>query len=326
MVLAHRRRRQPFDAPGMRPEEIDDAWDRALRAAEPDDERTGDAMTEPDDQLDEASGSMSMRLPDTRRPRRTNSSSGRFGLNTAERGRFVRQVPVDPESAASVDGRATAVALAARRAASGDPAAPLIAQDLRSATREQRSGTLVVLVVDASGSMGIEHRMAATKAAVLGLLGDAYRRRGRVALIAFRGSTAEVVLRPTASIEIARARLQDIRTGGTSPLAAGINTACDMLSGETGDRALDPTVVIVTDGRATEPASSGGLDPLAAAFEALHRLAATGARVVLVDTETGRSRLGHVAQLAASIAADHVALDSADPTSLERAVRRVSVP
>ena len=165
--------------------------------------------------------------------------------------------------------------------------------------------------------------MAATKAAVLGLLGDAYRRRGRVALVTFRGADAEVVLRPTASVEIAKARLQAIRTGGTSPLAAGIEAAHTLLGAASGDQGLQPTVVIVTDGRATSVAD-GSPDPIAAATAALRRLGATGARIMLVDTEAGHTRLGLTADLAASVGADYVALDATDASSLERAVRSLS--
>lgn len=324
MVLAHRRRRRPFDEPGIRPDEMDDAWQQALAVTRPDDDRTDLPTSDPDEQLDLANGPTSMRLAETKRPPRPNSPSGRFGVDAAPRGRFVREVPLDAAAGGSIDGRATATALTTRRASTGDANAPLNADDLRGAQREQRTGALVVLVVDASGSMGVEHRMTATKAAVLGLLADAYRRRGRVALVTFRGATAEVVLRPTASIEIAKARLQDIRTGGTSPLAAGIDAARDLLGGATGDRALDPTVVIVTDGRATDATTELGREPLVTARHAMHRLAATGARIVLVDTETGHTRLGQVASLADAVRAEYVALDATDPSSLERTVRSMA--
>lgn len=324
MVLAHRRRRQPFDEPGIRPDELNDAWQRALEASQPDDDRNETPAGTSPDQIDRAVSPTSMHLPETKRPTKPNGVSGRFGTETAARGRLVREVPLDPNSGHKVDGRSTAAALARRRASTGDTSAPLIAGDLRGVHREQRTGALVVLVVDASGSMGVEHRMAATKAAVLGLLGDAYRRRGRVALVTFRNSQADVVLRPTASIEIAKARLQDIRTGGTSPVAAGVDAAREMVDGATGDRALDPTVVIVTDGRATGATSMSGQDPLAATREAMHRLAATGARIILVDTETGPTKLGYVAELAEAVRAEYVTLGT-DPSSIERAVRSLSL-
>ncbi|MEQ1699017.1 MAG: ATP-binding protein [Ilumatobacteraceae bacterium] len=325
MVLAHRRRRRPFDEPGIPPAEMDKAWNQALDASRADDDDRSDAPSpETVDQHDRADTELSLRLTDTNRPSRSNASSGRFGTDIAPRGRIIREIPLDAASGHSIDGRATATALATRRAVTGDPSAAPIADDLRSAQREQRTGALVVLVVDASGSMGVEHRMAATKAATLGLLADAYRRRGRVALVTFRGSSAEVVLRPTASIEIAKARLQDIRTGGTSPLAAGLDAARDLVSGTTGDHALHPTIVIVTDGRATHSGASGEPDAVQAASEAGYRLAATGARIIFVDTETGHTRLGHVAHLAEQIHADYVSLDQAEPMALERTVRSLA--
>src|SRR6185295_8893419 len=78
--------------------------------------------------------------------------------------------------------------------------------DLREPRREARTGNLIVLAVDASGSMGADARMAAVKGALLGLLVDAYQRRDRVALVTFGGDGAHVVLRPTGSVEIARGR------------------------------------------------------------------------------------------------------------------------
>lgn len=318
MVLAHRRRRRPFDEPGIRPDELDDAWQQALEASQLEDHGSEPSPPDHDGQLDQAVGPTSMRLPDMKRPTRPNGSVGRFGTQSAPRGRYVREAPLD--SAGTIDGRATATALATRRATIGDPVAPVTAADLRGTEREQRTGALVVLVVDASGSMGVEHRMAATKAAVLGLLADAYRRRGRVALVTFRDASAEIILRPTASIEIAKARLQDIRTGGTSPLSAGIAAARDLIDGATGDQALEPTVVIVTDGRATGAPTAPGQDPLESARHAIQHLAATGARIIFVDTETGPTKLGLVADLAAVIDADYVALGT-DPSSIEHAVR-----
>jgi magnesium chelatase subunit D len=165
--------------------------------------------------------------------------------------------------------------------------------------------------------MGVEHRMTATKAAVLGLLGDAYRRRGRVALVTFGGDGAQVVLRPTASVEIARARLVDLRTGGATPLAAGLDAATTVVSGASGDQALDCTVVIVTDGRATV----GQPDPLAAAHESMGRLARTGARIVVIDSETGPSRLGCAVELAQAVGARCLPMNTAGVEDLERVVR-----
>jgi magnesium chelatase subunit D len=124
-------------------------------------------------------------------------------------------------------------------------------EDLRTAVRRGREGNLLVLVVDASGSAGARRRMVAVKGAVHSLLLDAYRRRDRLALVAFRGHDAEVVVPPTASPELADRRLADLRTGGRTPLAAGLRRAAAVVAAEA-RREPDrrPLVITLTDGRA----------------------------------------------------------------------------
>ena len=314
LVLSHRRRRRPFDEPGITPEELDQAWQQATTQS-PEDQLNRDQADH--DQRDDADAQLPLRIANERRPATSGHTAGRDGLTSGPRGRLLRDADFDQSAGIAIDGRATALALAGRRSATDDPHAAVAALDLRSATYEQRTGSLLVLVVDASASMGVEHRMSTTKAAVLGLLGDAYRRRGRVALITFRGDEAQIVLRPTASIEIARARLADLRTGGTTPLAAGLDQATKVVSGITGDSPLDSTVVVVTDGRAT----SGSSDPIAAAHHAMEHLARTGARIVVLDTETGPTRLGLASQIAERVGATHLPLDVRDEAQLERVIR-----
>src|SRR5207244_5614811 len=94
--------------------------------------------------------------------------------------------------------------------------------DLRQKVRERKIGNLIVFVVDASASMDAEQRMAATKGAILSLLQDAYVRRDRVAVVIFKNRTAEVVLRPTSSVSLARRRLERLSVGGTTPLTHGL--------------------------------------------------------------------------------------------------------
>jgi magnesium chelatase subunit D len=309
MVLGHRRRRRPFDEPGITPEELDQAWDAV---------NSSPTSGRGESQHDEPSSPAPMTLPTgSSSTRGQQASSGKFDVDRGPRGRFVRDEPFDPHAPQAIDARSTAMALATRRATQGDSSASLAASDLRAAHRQQKVGTLVTFVVDASASMGVEHRMAATKAAVLGLLADAYRRRGRVALVTFGGRGAQVVLRPTASVEIARARLVELPTGGATPLAAGIDAATAIVDGASGDQRLDSTVVVVTDGRATV----GEPDPLAAAHQSMARLARTGARVVVIDTETGHTRLGCAAQLAESAGGVCLPMATSRPEDLEQMVR-----
>jgi magnesium chelatase subunit D len=169
--------------------------------------------------------------------------------------------------------------------------------DLREARMEGREGNLVLFVVDASGSMAARSRMGAVKGAILSLLIDAYQRRDKVGLIAFRGTGAQVLLPPTSSVEAAAARLAALPTGGRTPLAAGLLRAYEVLRSERlRDPRRRPLLVLVTDGRAT-----GGRDPLAAAHRAAAVLASTGVASVVVDCESGPVRLGLAAGLAAAL-------------------------
>jgi magnesium chelatase subunit D len=94
-------------------------------------------------------------------------------------------------------------------------------EDLREKVREGREGNLILFVVDASGSMAARRRMSAVKGAVLSLLADAYQRRDKVGLVSFRGEGARVLLPPTASVELAAPRLEELPTGGRTPLGGG---------------------------------------------------------------------------------------------------------
>jgi magnesium chelatase subunit D len=169
--------------------------------------------------------------------------------------------------------------------------------DLREPQLEGRESNLVLFVVDASGSMAARSRMGAVKGAVLSLLIDAYQRRDKVGLIAFRGSAAEVLLPPTSSVEAAAGRLAALPTGGRSPVAAGLVRAHEVLRAERlRDPQRRPLLVLVTDGRAT-----GGPDPVGDAHRAAALLAAARVTSVVLDCESGPVRLGLAAGLAAAL-------------------------
>ena len=101
--------------------------------------------------------------------------------------------------------------------------------DLRHAEREGREGNLVLFVVDASGSMAARKRMAAVKGAVLSLLRDAYQRRDKVGLVTFRGDRRRAGAAADVRVPTAAARLAGLRTGGRTPLAAGLLRAREVL-------------------------------------------------------------------------------------------------
>uniref|UniRef100_UPI0012FF2261 vWA domain-containing protein n=1 Tax=Peterkaempfera griseoplana TaxID=66896 RepID=UPI0012FF2261 len=191
--------------------------------------------------------------------------------------------------------------------------------DFREKVREGRESNLVLFVVDASGSMAARQRMTAVKGAVLSLLMDAYQRRDKVGLVTFRGSAAELALPPTSSVEVGAARLEQLPTGGRTPLAAGLLRAHEVLRLERlRDPHRRPLLVVVTDGRAT-----GGRDPLGDARRAAALLAAQGTAAVVLDCESGPVRLGLAGSLAVELGAVAVALEELRADGVAALVRDV---
>ena len=234
-------------------------------------------------------------------------------------GRTVADRPVGADEARGLAVLPTVRAALQRRAA--DPDGPVLAAgDLRQPVRARKQGRTVVLAVDTSGSMGTQSRVAAATGAVLGLLADAYLRRDQVALVAFRGDEATEALAATQSVELARARLADLPTGGATPLGHGIAMAFDVARRAV-DKGSTPLVVLLTDGRAT--GDPGALDH---AREAARSLAGSGIEVVVLDAEDGPTRLGLAAELALLMEARHVRLAELTAASVEAAIRATAGP
>jgi magnesium chelatase subunit D len=376
LVLGHRRRRNPFDAPGISDDDLADAMRQATQP--PTQDRDDESPEDPGDlaagagpgkgdgdrhasgkergrgsNSSDGGGNVAGAIdpgggpgdagqgrptggavpaaseviapaadlappplpgPGPARARATASTAaaGRGASTAATTGRFLRPTPYDGAPDMPIAATATAVAYATRRAT--EPAARLGPADLRGASHEQRTGSLVVIAVDTSGSMHAQHRIALAKAAAFGLLADAYRRRDRVALVTFRGEGADLVLRPTGSVEIARARLAELPSGGTTPLAAGLDAVADLVRSTARAANGSPAAtlaVILTDGRAT----TGGGDPLAAVAVSAAGLARTGTRCLVIDSETGPTRLGLARHLAEQLGAAYLHLDELTPAA-----------
>ena len=333
LALPHRRRRDPFDDPGIDPAQLDEAMAAA-----------GDGGPEPEPEPDPPGGGQSANGDAGQPvPQRNSSSStrpsappaatfrtraltvpgigdGAPGRRSRARNRAGAAITAtdDPESGHGLHLFATVLAAAGRVDACGrlrpQP------DDIRRAVRVGREGNLVIFVVDASGSMAARDRMAAVGGAALSLLRDAYQRRDKVAVITFRGDGARVLLPPTTSAHIASRRLTRFDTGGTTPLAKGLLAARDLVVRErVRDRARRPLVVVLTDGRAT-----GGPDPLGRSRSAAARLVAEGAAAVVVDCETSYVRLGLAGELAAQLDAPVLQLDQLRADYLAQAVRRAA--
>ncbi|MDR1315709.1 MAG: VWA domain-containing protein [Spirochaetales bacterium] len=156
--------------------------------------------------------------------------------------------------------------------------------DLRKKIRRGRGSGFILFLVDASDSMGASAQLAAAKGAVLALLRAAYIRRDRVALLAFRGQEARILLPPGSSIHLARKKLERLSSGGATPFADGLLKAWRLIRTEKlKNFSLQTVLVVVSDGEANVPLVPGG--DMSAEIRALgERVRAEGIRTVFVDT------------------------------------------
>ncbi|HHO81292.1 MAG TPA: VWA domain-containing protein, partial [Bacillaceae bacterium] len=230
--------------------------------------------------------------------------SGEVGVGT---GKALRPGTWKPETRIHWEGTVRRAAVRAAREGHPGLLLPLRHEDLVGRFVRGRRGTLLVFAVDLSGSMG-GRRLALARRAALAFLAEAYVRRDRVAVVGFRGRTAEVLLPPTHSPERAHRLLQGVRTGGRTPLAQGIWVAAELLRRELRKR---PDVrgwfVLLTDGRANVPLPPEA-DPVLGALRVAEWFGefahAAGIARAVVDLEEERwTRFGVAGEIAGAMGA-----------------------
>ncbi|WP_153814702.1 putative cobaltochelatase [Streptomyces sp. SUK 48] len=352
LALPHRRRRNPFDAPGLDEDKLDETLEQSAGqdgdgdddpdgpggggrpAPESGPEGGGDTAARPEageggEPQPAGAGAGEQAPARAAEPFRTKvlsvpgigeGAAGRRSRARTEHGRTTGALrPRGALTKLHLSATVRAAAPHQRARGRSGPGLVIRRDDLRQAGREGREGNLVLFAVDASGSMAARQRMGAVKGAVLSLLLDAYQRRDKVGLVTFRGSGADVALPPTSSVDAAAVRLESLPTGGRTPLAAGLLKAHEVLRVE---RLRDPArralLVVVTDGRAT-----GGPEPVALAGRAARLFAAEQVASVVVDCESGPVRLGLAGQLAGELAGTAVTLDELRADSIAGLVRDV---
>lgn len=274
LALFHRRRRDPLQ--GSRPPD-GDQLQRALDDPPPN-EQASDAVA-PERVDAPVSASLPQRavsLPD--------SGHGPTGRRAASSGLDAGAIDSRPAALGSED---IAVVATLRARLLGAEA-----NHLREHVRAGREGAFLCLVVDASGSMGARRRAARVKGALIELLREAYARRDRVGVIAFRNAAAEVLVVPGAPLEQAAAQLAALPTGGRTPLARGLHAAAAMIRRERSRNRRRAIAIVLTDGRVADPDGA-----VRAAAAALGRIADA---VQVIETEDGPVRVGLAGAIAAA--------------------------
>lgn len=266
---------------------------------------------------------------------------GRSRSSNATRGRYARadreplsspRVAVDATLRAAAERRVSA-AVAASELKTGSPdrlafspaldaaisvdevgrGRNVTAGDLRFKRFARREGVLYICAVDASGSMAV-NRIRQAKGALSGLLRRSYVNRDRVALVAFGGRGAELLLRPSQSCALAKRRLDELPVGGATPLPAGLRRSLEVARSAARRGAGRIVLLVFTDGRANVPlgpaAGAGArakkiaceIEQLGAALRAL------GVASVVVDTRRNYGARGEGESLARSLGGRYVRL------------------
>lgn len=236
-------------------------------------------------------------------------------------GRPLPSRPGNPDGRARIDVIATlraAVPWQALRPKHPHARITIYPSDIRLRRFEDRSDRLVIFIVDASGSAAMT-RLAEAKGAVELLLGQAYARRDHVALVAFRGSGAEILLSPTRSLVQAKRQLAALPGGGGTPLAAGLEAAA-RLADQAGGRGLSPAFALLTDGRAN--IALDGAASRAQAQQDAHTLCAHLRTVTLQGCviDTAPRPGAEAAVLAKGLGVDCITLPRADAQRLSKAI------
>lgn len=327
LTLAHRATRLPAQDVLEEPQDLPPPEDATSDTPE----NPGSGQTEPleDRVLEAAQASIPehllKQLQSDRPPRRSVGNQGKSGERQQHklRGRPCGVVPGDPRGGARLNLVATLRTAAPwqklRRVSSTAPGVVVQRQDFRLVRYRHRAESTTIFVVDASGSAAL-HRLAEAKGAVELLLADCYVRRDQVALIAFRGDGAELLLPPTRSLVRARRSLGALPGGGGTPLASAIDMTA-ALSDQIQRRGTTPCYVFLTDGRANvgRDGSRGrqqATDDALASCTGLKQLDVQG---MLIDT-SARPR-SESRELAQAMGARYLPLPRADAAMLRDAVQ-----
>lgn len=243
-----------------------------------------------------------------------------------KQGRYVRaEIPKIKVEDLAFDATIRAAAPFQRMREDNGCALNIKSEDLRQKVREKRIGNTFLFAVDASGSMGARERMRAVKGAIFYMLQEAYQKRDRVGMVAFRRQKAEVLLPVTRSVDLAQKCLAEMPTGGKTPLADGLAISLLTLGRfNKKDGELEPVLIVVTDGRANAIEENGS-DPVESALKIAEKIRKAKITSVVIDTETDFIKLGVAKAVAKAMGATYYSLRSLSQEQILRIVRNLDV-
>ncbi len=342
LALAHRMRSRPFEPPKLNKERLEKSLEqhqpgqqhqRKDHQEEHPQEREQQSVSKQSEassaqekifEIGDAIDVRQMGMPWRRDKKQRKKARGRrMSTSAAQRsGRYLRhRLPQNGQDIA-IDATIRAAA-PYQKDRSGPNAIKVLNQDLREKERVRKTSAVVLFVVDASGSMGAIRRMESAKGAVLSLLMDSYQKRDKIGMVAFRGKEAELILPPCSSVDLAQRRLQELPTGGKTPLSAGLSKGLQLLCNETRkDEEAKLMMILISDGRANVGFGGNIREELVAISEKTRQ---SGVHTVVIDTEEvedsfANMKLGYCREIAEASGGRYFPISSLSPEALCRIV------
>jgi len=307
-TLPHRMRRKPFEEIKIDSEKLKKYFDNNIQQEFDQNDSSSDIQNNipKEDVFNIGNTINTNKIIKKKKDKIFRSSSGKSNatLSQSKKGKYIKtRIPPGKTTDIAIDATIRQAALNH----SPDKKFRISPEDIREKIREGKTTSLITFVVDASGSMGVEERMKATKGAVLSLLNNAYQKRDRVSMIAFRNNDAYVLLPPTRSVDMALKCLKELPTGGKTPLPHGIQKGMNLIKNEINKNDnLIPVMVLITDGKGNVPLRNDVLEDLKECAEEIKKRAL---HTLVIDTESRFPRLGLAKQFAQKSNANYFHLD-----------------
>ena len=279
LTLPHRMRKKPFEKPELKREEIEEIFEKMEEGKE---NEEGNPSREKVFDIGDPR-SVDIGVEGQHRVNGIRSGKRLRARSLDKVGAYVTStLPRDKPRDIALDATIRAAAIHSKNRSVKDRAVEITDEDLREKVRYRKTSSLIVLVVDASGSMAALRRMEVAKGVAFALLQDAYIHRDRVAFVAFRGSSAELLLPPTNNVDLAARVLEKLPTGGKTPLPAGLFKALEVVRQEKRKRSsIKALIVLITDGKANVPLRGNIRDEI---YEIGNEIKRTGASTLIIDT------------------------------------------
>jgi magnesium chelatase subunit D len=348
LVLSHRMRRKPFQEPKVDKEKLEESIHKHQKGPQNNQEK----LKEQNDKLQHKSPENHQQNPPSDSQLETifevsdpypvknislpaspqvKAGSGRRSKAESDNksGRYIKsRIPEGKTNDIAFDATFRAAAPYQIQRGNREVAVAIESQDIRQKVREKKIGNTIMFVVDSSGSMGANRRMVETKSAILSLLVDAYQKRDKVSLVAFKGDKAELLLPPTSSVELAKRQLEDLPTGGKTPLSKGLLKGFEVLRNELDkNKKISPLFIIISDGKANVSIDEA-VNPFEEAKSIARQIKQLGINCIVIDTETSFVRLGKLLELSEVLGGKYFHLEDVKAEAISNivnSVRKVTV-